>query len=153
MSYQIAINFQHPANTGVLTYLRKSATGTMLPNGSPDDHPDPYYRLGTHPDLVARLWDEITLLLPKKCQWIVNQTPVLAHPSSGIIFGFAGGTHTYALRLPPTVCQAALQRGAERVHVYSDSTFHLDTIGKEWVFGGWFQEETRWCLGAYEFAA
>jgi hypothetical protein len=171
MSYQIIINFQHPANTGVLSYLSKTsvweqegdrsvrksvstfAAGTLLPNGSPAAHPDPYYQLGAHPELVDRLWNEITLLLPRKCQWIINERPVLAHPSSGIIFGFAGGTHTYALRLPPTERQEALQKGVERVHVYSDGTnLDLSTLGEEWVFGNWFPEETRWCLAAYDFA-
>ena len=56
-----------------------------------------------HPDLVARLWDEITTLLPVDCRFVLFGTPVLMRPDSEIVFGFAGGTHTYALRLPDGV--------------------------------------------------
>lgn len=152
MTHHITVAFQHPANAGILTRLRKSTSGTVLPNGAPEEHPDPYFRLGTHPDLVARLWDEITISLPTRCQWIINNSPVLVHPASGIIFGYAGGTHTYALRLPSAVRQEALEQGAKRVHVYPGSTFDLDTVGEEWVLGWWFQDEARWCRAAYKFA-
>lgn len=152
MPHHITVAFQHPANAGILTRLGKLNGGTVLSNGAPEDHPDPYFRLGTHPDLVARLWKEITISLPTKCQWIINNRPVLVHPTSGIIFGYAEGTLVYALRLPPAERQEALEKGAKRVHVYPSSTFDLDTVGEEWVFGRWFQDEARWCLAAYEFA-
>jgi hypothetical protein len=75
---------------------------------------NPYCDLGTHPDLVARLWDELTVRLPAGCRWIVHGAPVLARPSSGIIFAFAEGTHTYALRLPAKERDEALRAGARR---------------------------------------
>lgn len=152
MAERITIDCQHPANAGILTRLGNRTGEAVLSNGAPEDHPDPYFRLGTHPDLVARLWNEITISLPVKCQWIINNRPVLVHPTSGTIFGYAEGTHAYALRLPPTERQEALKQGAKRVHTYPGSTFDLDTVGEEWVFGRWFQDEARWCLAAYEFA-
>jgi hypothetical protein len=48
--------------------------------------------------------------------------------------------------------EKALQSDAKRVHVYPNDLFDLDTVGKEWVFGGWFRGEEDWCLSAYEFA-
>jgi hypothetical protein len=129
-------------------------------SASPESVTNPYYNLGTHPDLVQRLWDELTVKLPAECRWIVYGAPVLVHPSSGIIFAFAGGTHTYALRLPAREREEALRAGAKRLHKYpaypdlgiEASTLDLDDIGKEWVFGGWFKGEEDWCLAAYQFA-
>jgi hypothetical protein len=74
------------------------------------------------------------------------------HPTTGIIFGYAEGTHAYALRLPPAEYQVAIQKGATRIHTYPDSIFDLEAVGKEWVFGHWMQDEVRWCRAAYEFA-
>lgn len=127
---------------------------------SPESVPDIYYSLGTHPDLVERLWDQLTVKLPAECRWIVYGAPVLVHSSSGIIFAFAGGTHTYALRLPAREREEALRAGAKRLYEYpaypslgiEASTLNLDDIGKEWVFGGWFKGEEDWCLAAYQFA-
>ncbi len=130
------------------------------PSASPESVPDIYYNLGTHPDLVERLWDQLTVKLPAEYRWIVYGAPVLVHPSSGIIFAFAGGTHTYALRLPAREREEALHAGAKRLYEYpaypglgiEASTLDLDDIGKEWVFGGWFKGEEDWCLAAYQFA-
>ena len=129
-------------------------------SASPGSVTDPYYNLGTHPDLVERLWDELTVKLPAECRWIVYGAPVLIHPSSGVIFAFAGGTHMYALRLPQKEREQALGAGAKRLYEYPAylglgievSTLDLDDIGEEWVFGGWFKGEEGWCLAAYQFA-
>jgi len=120
----------------------------------PEKFARPYDSLGTHPDLVARLWDEITTLLPSDCKFVLFGAPVLMHPDSGIVFGFAGGTHTYALRLPEPVRQEALAAGATRVKTYPRRlSLDLENIGPEWVFCSWLKGEERWCLSAYEFAA
>lgn len=177
----IEVAFEHPANTGVLRHLRggRSQSGARSsPARSPESVQEPYTDLGTHPELVSRLWDEITTALPVRCDWIVYGAPVLVRPDTGIIFAFAGGTHTYALRLPlkqraELVAAAYRQaekradkfnlRGHERdhylraqagdVHEYSNgSTFDISTVGKEWVFGRWLEGETSWCLAAYEHA-
>ena len=115
---------------------------------------------GTHPDLVQRLWDELGKLLPEDCHAVVYGAPVLVRKSSGIVFAFAGGTHTYAFRLPPEVHRAALAAGATRVYHYraypelklGASTFDLAEIGDEWVFGGWLKGEEKWVESAYVFA-
>jgi len=115
--------------------------------------PRPYDTLGTHPDLVARLWDEITSLLPQDCRFVLFGTPALIHPDTGIVFGFAGGTHTYALRLPERIRHEALAAGATRLKAYPrHPSLDLDSIGPEWVFCLWLKNEERWCLSAYELA-
>jgi hypothetical protein len=120
----------------------------------PEEIARPYDSLGTHPDLVARLWDEITVELPEDCRFVLYGAPVLMHPESNIVFGFAGGTHTYALRLDETLRRQALTAGAKEITTYpSQPAFHSETVGPEWIFCAWLKGEARWCLSAYEFAA
>src|SRR3989304_2688537 len=91
----------HPANGGLRRRLEPwHQQPNMSPLTSPDQVVRPYETLGTHPDLVARLWDELQSKLPVDCRVIFCGTPALVHPTTGIVFAFAGGTHTYALRLP-----------------------------------------------------
>lgn len=147
------IDLDHPANAGVLHYFQRSWKSTLPPSVSPDSVSDPYYNLGTHPDLVEQLWDNVTKKLTQDCRWVVYGRPALVHPTTGIVFAFASGTHTYALRLPEPERQAALRAGATRTHTYTDgSTFDLSDVGEEWVFGGWLKGEEDWCLAAYQFA-
>jgi hypothetical protein len=119
----------------------------------PDEIGDPYYTLSTHPDVVARLWDELPALLPADCRFVFAGAPVLMRPDSEIVFAFAGGTHMYALRLPEEVRPAALAAGARRVHEHSiGPATDLETVGPEWLFCAWLKGEEEWCLAAYDFA-
>ncbi len=119
----------------------------------PEEVESPYYTLGTHPDLVARLWDELGKVLPVDCRAIFYGGPALIHPETGIVFGFAGGTHTYALRLPEAARLEALGAGAPRVkHYPGQPSLDLSHIGEEWVFCGWYSGEERWCRAAYDHA-
>lgn len=107
--------------------------------------------LGVHPDLVDRLWKELTILLPEDCRRVVGRRPVLLHPQSYIIFGFAIGTHTYALRLPPALESQALSTGAKKIWQYpKHEPMDLNEIGAGWVWCGWHKDEPLWCLAAYE---
>lgn len=161
------LNIDHPANRGVLSYLgdpqrlaRSVSVAASRADCAPADIPDPYHTLGTHPDLVTRLWDELAHDLPVDCRCVVFGTPALVRPDSGVLFGFAGGTHTYALRLPPDARASALAAGAKTIHHYpaypglgiQASVLDLSEIGDEWLFGGWFASEATWCIAAYEFA-
>ena len=119
----------------------------------PDTVERPYDSLGTHPDLVARLWDELGRVLPVDCRAIFYGGPALIHPESGIVFGFAGGTHTYALRLPEAERLQALRLGARRtMHYPRGPAFDLSHIGDDWVFCGWYKDEGSWCRAAYDYA-
>jgi len=162
------VDFEHPANRRILTYLsdpdrltRSVSVAKSERSCSPDDVEDPYLRLGAHPDLLERLWDELGATLPEDCRWIVFGTPVLVHPRTGVIFGFGAGTHTYALRLPAVERTAALAAGAVTVHRYPAypnlgipaSVLDLAEIGEEWVLGGWHEGEEKWCRAAYDDGA
>ncbi len=95
----VYVNLDHAANAGIIAH-RKARYGQLLPDvdvsRSPDSFERPYDSLGTRPDIVGRLWQEITVELPEQCEWVVYRSPVLVHLRTGIIFGWAGGTHTYA---------------------------------------------------------
>lgn len=142
----------HPANAALVRRWQHATTLAALLH--PDDVARPYDSLGTHPDLVARLWDELGGVLPEDCRMVFCGMPVLMHPRSGVVFAFAGGTHTYALRLPVAQHAAALAAGATRIMRYPvrQPDFDLAEIGPEWVFGRWFQAEPDWCRAAHAFA-
>lgn len=161
------VRLSSPANAALVRHLKSRAaapgavsTARHLESASPNAIDDPYYSLGAHPDLLSWFWDELTRKLPAKCQWVVHGSPVLVHPVSGVIFGFAGGTHTYALRLPPEERGLALKAGCKRAWNYpaypqlniAASALDLNEIGAEWVFGQFQAQEQGWCLAAYEFA-
>lgn len=144
----------HPANAGLRGYLEPRHQRPSLPAlAFPDDLERPYESLGTHPDLVARLWDELGATLPQDCRAVFYGTPALVHPQSGVAFGFAGGTHTYALRLPEAERLEALRAGASRLMRYpGERSLDLDAIGTDWLFGNWHRAEPGWCRAAYERA-
>ena len=150
------------SNAALLRHLQAGARANFPPEARHLTSSPPKPRTyGTHPDLVMYLWDVLSAKLPEKCDWVVYGRPVLIRPSSGIIFAWAIGTHTYSLRLPPDVRAAAIKAGATRVYHFraypelklEASTLDLDKIGEEWVFSHWLKGEEDWCLAAYEFAA
>src|SRR6266542_1446053 len=130
---------------------RDLAAGRVRDSQSPENLN--WLNLGTHPDLVERLWREITVLLPEACQWVVYGSPALVHPERGIVFGWAGGTHTYGLRIPEPERVQAIAAGAQTIHRYANGDW-LDValIGEESVLGKWLSAEPQWCLRAYENA-
>jgi len=145
----------HPANAGLRRWREPDLRPNVPPVARPEQVARPYESLGTHPDLVARLWDELQAMLPVDCRVIFYGRPALMHPTTNVVFGFAGGTHTYALRLPDEERAAAIGAGATRVTHYpaGQPSFDLSDVGEEWVFCGWFPAEEEWCLAAFEFAA
>jgi hypothetical protein len=144
----------HPANRGLRRYLEARMRAGFPPVISPDELERPYDTLGTHPDLVARLWDELGKGLPQDCRAVFFGTPALIHPASGVVFAFAVGTQTYAFRLPQADRAAALEAGGSRVMRYpAGGSVDLHDVGEEWVFGGWYPMEDAWCRAAFGFAA
>jgi hypothetical protein len=86
--------------------------------------------------------------------------PVLVHPVTGVVFGYAGGSLTYALRLPAAERAEASAAGARTIHDYpaylelgvAASSLDLADFGPERVFGRWLKEEERWCRAAFDAA-
>jgi len=177
----ITVAMDHPANAGVLAYLESRSAGSLsgaagIPSCSPTHLDDPYYGLGTHPDLITHLWDDLTVELPAPCAWVVWGAPALVRPDNGILFGFAHGVYLHVLRLPaadhePYLRAARAQaesfaqeqglEGDQRerylaihsgpIWEYSDgSQFDVRDLGPDWVIGRSLDKEPRWCLRAYE---
>lgn len=154
------VNVSHPANRRIVAHLRARAPFGCAPQQDPEQTRDAYTSLGTHPDIVGRLWDDFSATMARDCRWILYGSPVLVHPDTGVVFGWAGGTHTYALRLPPHEHAAAVRAGAETVHHYpalpamriGPTVLDLAEFGPDWVFGGWFEGEELWCMAAYNDA-
>lgn len=111
--------------------------------------------LGTHPDLFERLW-ELDAGLPAPSRWVVYGNPALVHPVSGVVFGFAGGTVGYALRLPPAERALADSLGARSAASLPFDppwdVWDVARAGPEWRLGMWRHEEGDWCRAAYAFA-
>ena len=99
-----------PANQKALQYLTtRNPTAPLL--AAPNSSLDPYFRLGSHPEIVEHLWKKLGPVLPADCRWIVCGTPALVDPGTGVLFAFALGTQ-YVLRLPPGLAAEAVTAGA-----------------------------------------
>jgi hypothetical protein len=135
------INPAHPLNALVLRQL-KSETPVIA---APESVPDPYYGLGSHPDCVGRVWQDLNAALPVDCRAIVYGTPALVEPKSGVVIALAYGT-SYALRVSEGKLNEALTAGGttERRWSSGGSTDAETQFGVGWLFGGWTKEERGW---------
>jgi hypothetical protein len=138
----------HPLNQKLMS--RKKMPGVPA-IGPPDAHPDPYMQLGSHPDVVQRVWDDLGGALPVDCRAIVYGTPGLVQPHSGVVLAMAYGT-AYAIRVPTQLIAAAYKAGckAEQSWTPGGKTIIEEEFGCGWVFGAWVEEESKWLLAAYD---
>jgi len=146
------VDFAHPANQGVLAFLASRERGAHYVASAAPGSVDSY-ELGTHPDLVQLLWDGIDAQLPKRSAWIVHGRPALVRKHSGLIFGFATGTLSIALRVPPARLADFGLGPAERVYtVRSRAVADLSSCGPEWHFVAYGARQLEIALAAYEHA-
>jgi|GEM_PF-1966540 len=155
MDNHIQVNFGHPANTAILRYL---AANTGRNNAPLEERPDSfdktfYDELGTHPDLVYLLWHQVSAKLPVDCRWVVFARPILVHPTTGVIFAFAAGTHYCGFRTPPTkkpiVAEAKSKWSQGKA---PNSRINLDELGEEWSSFLWLNDLENFGLLAYQYA-
>jgi len=138
-----------PENAGALHYLAHGRAAAEATFGPPAADLDTHH-LGTHPTVVARLWDGLNQALPLDARFLVFDGPALVHPE-GTILAAAIGTQ-YALRLLPADAAAAVAAGAEVVHQFQTVGTTLDltaTFGPDWVFGRFDEREAVWLLAAW----
>jgi len=140
----------HAANAQVIAHL-SARRAQAPPLADPDSVELPYYRLGSHPDIVERVWDDLGVLLPSDARKIVCGTPGLVHPESGVIFALAYGTR-YVLRLPGELAEEAVRAGAPTLMRWSggEETNAREALGEGWVFGAWLNQEPEWLQQAYD---
>jgi len=137
-------------NAGALQYLAHGRPAAEAAFGPPPADVDRRH-LGTHPDVVERLWGDLNAALPVDARWLVFDGPALVHPG-GTILAAAMGTQ-YALRLLPDDRAAAIVSGAEVVHHFRTVDTTLDliaTFGPAWVFGHFDEREGEWLLASYQ---
>jgi hypothetical protein len=146
---------ENPANVGIIACLEDLTRNWRGPHSChPDEAYDPYYQLGTHPDLVEHLWDKLTVQLPLDCRWVLHARPVLVHPQTGVVFAFATGSMTYAFRLPVPHRAVLGEQPVQQMHRYpSGETLDLRQYDANWIFGGKIEKEDEVCLKAYQSAA
>src|SRR6478735_9265587 len=105
------------ANEGVFRFLGSRAGAEQSqPSTIAADDPkrDYYWEAGAHPEIVARLWDQLGRNLPATSRALVFGTPALIHQGSGIVLAFALGTE-YALRFPRRVSEGGRSSGLRTV--------------------------------------
>ena len=140
-------------NRGLVRYLKNANRVPPFPDPVtlPENHPDPYWKSGNHPEIVERIWDYFGSSFPGDCKVLVYGAPALVHPDCGVVFALAIGT-SYALRIPENSMAAAVVAGCQTENQWSDgNTTNLEKeFGRGWVFGGWRDEEKQWLLSTYE---
>jgi hypothetical protein len=154
------VDLDHPENAAVLRRMRGNGR-SAAPDLAPEEVAD-HWALGTHPDLLYDFWNTLTEGIPdaKRCARVVYGRPVLASPVTGVIFGFAGGTHTVAFRLAPADRDAALAAGATRTLYFRGhpeinippATDDTRELGEAWLFCDAVGDRKRWCAAARAFA-
>ena len=144
------MDLSHPSNIKVLAYLSKRNPDAALALLPAESTRDPYMYLGSHPDIVERIWKEIGAALETECRIIVFGTPTLIQPDSGIILAFALGT-SYCLHLPDGLVKTALAAGAPTTTKWAGGrvTDAVKEFGEGWFFGKWLKDEITWCQQAY----
>jgi hypothetical protein len=114
---------------------------------------DPYWESSCHPDVVARVWEELGPAMPEDCRARANGVPVLAHPRSNRIFAAAHGT-AYALWLTDADFAEAVSQGASSVMRWSggSSTDLRQLAGQGWIWGRQYPQELSWLRRSYHSA-
>jgi len=147
------VDVAHPANWPALGYLgaKPGEPPEVVPAASiPDgDLESAYFECGSHPDVVARVWQQLGAALPADGACLVNGHPCLVHPSAGVLLAVCMGTE-YVLRVPAGRLAEALAAGCARVHDWGDGelTDLRAEFGPDWVFGCFAAEEPDWCRAA-----
>lgn len=137
------LDLTHPLNQTLIQ--RHQAQGYKgAPVVDPEAHPDPYMGAGSHPDVVARVWDELGEQWGVHARAMIYGSPGLLHPK-GVVMALAWGT-AYALRVPEVRLKDAMSKGCALSRTWSDKsvTDIVKECGEGWVFGGWGEDERQW---------
>jgi hypothetical protein len=146
------LDADNPMNLGVIRYLAERAgeeqVNVIVSPGSAAH--DPYWHMGSHPETVERVWDQLGSILPETCCCLLYGTPALVAPTSGIVLAIAFGT-AYALRVPEVAVPAAIEAGATTITRWSGGgqLNVTEQFGSDWIFGRWLKDEPRWCLECF----
>lgn len=142
------VNFRENAN--LFAYMSRFHQGSTLlqPKESPRN---PYMELGSHPDIVERVWDQLGAVLgPSFGRVVFCGRPSLVDLRTGIVVAVAWGTK-YFLRLSVECADQAKRDGFATMHSWSNGTTTdiEQELGSEWVFGQWSQKEINLLRESY----
>lgn len=146
----VHVALDRPENAAVLAYLGPGRGLEHLPVGQAPEEVDRRH-LGSHPDIVDRLWDVLDAALPESGRCVIYGGPALVQPQSGVVLAVGIGTQ-YALRLLPADRALAVEAGAEVIHTFQTSGGTLDlaaALGPDWVFGRRDEHEPEWLAAAW----
>lgn len=134
----------HPENQGILPY---SEEYIILDLKSVDK-----WNVGTHPDLLEAFWELGKKNARGTDPRAIVGSPALVHPTSGIVYGFVGGTYTHVLRLPPNELEEARKQTGEDP---SSEDAACNRYGEKWSqVETWHHPKTNaWHLAAYDYAS
>lgn len=112
---------------------------------------DPYLDMGSHPDAVERVMDELGAALPAHCRFLAHGRALLADPSTGRVLAMPFGT-AYVLWLPEPMHSEALAAGLVSARKWKTgrSTDLERELGPGWLFGAWRHDEARWVRAAHD---
>jgi hypothetical protein len=138
-----------PANAAI--WDLDDETLPPLRSGRPRDL---YIEASCHPDIVARVWDQMGTALPPAARTLLRGRPVLACPATQTVVAFALGT-AYALLVPADARPAAEAAGLSPIMRWSvgRETDLAATLGPGWYFGKWRSEELDWCAASFAEAS
>ena len=141
MTFPPFVDEARAENAGVLAYFRRRNERGLPLCALPADTPEPYLLLGSHPDVVERVWNG----LGPHADWrlVVLGTPAVVDPETGAVLAVALGT-SYWLRLTPIDLTSALAACLTQTQRYGLSGQDFDaaaTFGPTWVHGGWDERE------------
>jgi hypothetical protein len=132
-------------NAGILRYFAHGTDPLAVEIRPPPPDVD-IWRLGAHPDIVQRLWEQLNTSLPADARHLVAGGAALVDPGSGLVVAVALGTQ-YAIRLTGDGLAAALEAGFETTHEFATVARTLDlaaAFGPGWVFGRYDAREADW---------
>lgn len=115
---------------------------------------NPYWELGSEPQVVERVWDFLGARLRDDCRALIYGSPGLVDPGSGAVLAVAYAT-SYVIRVANRRLDDALQAGCSIEHTWSDgTTTNIEQkFGRGWVFGHWLPQEVDWVAEALRDAA
>jgi hypothetical protein len=122
------------------------------PSQSLDEVADPWFGLGTHPDIIEVMW-KLEDILPQRCRWVLWGRPSLVHPQTGVVFGVGFGTIGFVLRLPQRILQDIDPQLAPAVRRGNPGqTYDISAAGPEWRFVAPGLSPVEWGRAAHDFA-
>jgi hypothetical protein len=142
--YRLSMN--HPMNVHLLAHMALRYRDLVPIAGPNSSEKDPYRELGSPPDTVSRVWDEIGSALAPVCRCLLYGRPALVAPTSGVVLAVTWGM-PYIINVPPSAVPIAKKlRGDFMARMVEDGKIDVTKeFGVGWIFGCWLMEELAWC--------